>query len=157
MPKDNLGTVLKCPPKLWRHLHVILWAIVFLLQSRRVISEFPTSQIVFLLHIWYVARFGTIQKKTWKTSRRSILKLTLLHGCLSCFLNWTNGTKSLKASHIFFLTCLLSNKDKESTTGISWFLMKWWSKQFYNHSRPWCNTSSDVILLCSFWKHKKML
>ena len=34
-----------------------------------------------------------------------LLKVTLLHGCFSRFLNCTNGTKSWKASHIniFFL------------------------------------------------------
>ena len=28
-------------------------------------------------------------------------KVTLPHGCFSCFLNCTNGTKLCKASHIF--------------------------------------------------------
>ena len=28
------------------------------------------------------------------------VKVTLLHGCFSCFLNCTNGTKSRKASHM---------------------------------------------------------
>ena len=31
-----------------------------------------------------------------------VLKLTLLHGCFSCFLNCTNGTKSRIAPHIFY-------------------------------------------------------
>ena len=30
--------------------------------------------------------------------------ITLLHGCFSCFLNCTNGTKSRKASHIKNIT-----------------------------------------------------
>ena len=30
-----------------------------------------------------------------------LLKVKLLHGCFSCFLNSTNGAKSRKASHIF--------------------------------------------------------
>ena len=30
----------------------------------------------------------------------TLLKVTLLHGCFSRFLNYTNGTKSLKAPHI---------------------------------------------------------
>ena len=30
----------------------------------------------------------------------TLLKVTLLHGCFSCFLNCTNATKSRKASHI---------------------------------------------------------
>ena len=28
------------------------------------------------------------------------VKLTILHGCFSCFLNCTNGTKSCKAPHM---------------------------------------------------------
>ena len=30
----------------------------------------------------------------------TLLKVTLLHGCFSHFLNCTNGTKSYKASHM---------------------------------------------------------
>ena len=30
----------------------------------------------------------------------TLLKLTLLHGCFSCFLNCANGTKSRNASHM---------------------------------------------------------
>ena len=30
----------------------------------------------------------------------TLLKVTLLHGCFSRFINRTNGTKSRKASHI---------------------------------------------------------
>ena len=33
-----------------------------------------------------------------------LLKVSLLHGCLSRFLNCTNGTKSHKLSHNFFHT-----------------------------------------------------
>ena len=33
-----------------------------------------------------------------------LLKLTLLHGCCSRFLNWTNGTKSRNAPQIMMLT-----------------------------------------------------
>ena len=35
----------------------------------------------------------------------TLLKVTLLHGCFSRFLNCTNGTKSRKTSHIY-LACL---------------------------------------------------
>ena len=37
-----------------------------------------------------------------------ILKVTLLHGCFSCFLNCANGTKSSKASHIDLKEILIS-------------------------------------------------
>ena len=30
----------------------------------------------------------------------TLLKVTLLHGCFSRFLNWTHGTKSRKTSHV---------------------------------------------------------
>ena len=33
----------------------------------------------------------------------TLLKLKLLHGCFSRFLNWANGTKSRKASHLNLL------------------------------------------------------
>ena len=34
----------------------------------------------------------------------TLLKLTLLHGCFSCFLNCTNATKSRNASHVIFFS-----------------------------------------------------
>ena len=37
----------------------------------------------------------------------TLLKLTLLHGCFSLFLNYTNDTKSRKAPHkVFYLDFL---------------------------------------------------
>ena len=33
----------------------------------------------------------------------TLLKVTLLHRCFSCFLNCTNGTKSRKTSHINYV------------------------------------------------------
>ena len=39
-------------------------------------------------------------KKREKHLKNTLLKLTLLHGCLSHFLNCTNATKSRNASHI---------------------------------------------------------
>ena len=34
---------------------------------------------------------------------QALLKVTLLYGCFSSFLNCTNGTKSHKTSHIFYV------------------------------------------------------
>ena len=34
----------------------------------------------------------------------TLLKVTLLHGCFSCFLNCKNGTKSCNASIIFYIS-----------------------------------------------------
>ena len=72
---------------------------------------------------WCVTRFGTFCTilKTWKTLMEEcyfylscrlqpafLLKVTLLHGCFSRFLNCTNGTKSRKASHIMFQILLIT-------------------------------------------------
>ena len=48
---------------------------------------------------WNHQNFRGIEVNELVTS----LKVTFLHGCFSCFLNCTNGTKSLKASQIIFL------------------------------------------------------
>ena len=66
--------------------------------------------------MWCVARFGTfctnlknvknihggvlIFSKVAGLKPATLLKLTLLHGCVSRFLNYTNGTKSRNASHL---------------------------------------------------------
>ena len=58
-----------------------------------------------------LTRFGTIyiilqrEKHPWRSvnfrlKSATLLKITLLHGCFSCCLNCTNGTKSSNASHI---------------------------------------------------------
>ena len=49
-----------------------------------------------------VVRFGTIlyNLKNIKSTHGGVLKLTLLHGCFSYFLNCPNGTKSRNAPHI---------------------------------------------------------
>ena len=51
--------------------------LIFLLQNHRLCIKRSTESIVYM-----------------------IIKLTLLHGCFSYFLNCTNGTKSLNASNI---------------------------------------------------------
>ena len=40
----------------------------------------------------------------------TLLKVTLLHGCFSRFVNCTNDIKSFKTSHIF--ACLLDKEDQ---------------------------------------------
>ena len=49
-------------------------------------------------HKVYVARFGQLYNCRLKPA--TLLKLTLLHGCFSRFLNCTNGTKSCNAPHM---------------------------------------------------------
>ena len=41
-----------------------------------------------------------------------LLKVTLLHGCFSCFLNCKNDTKSCKASHMTYNTIYYTMKHK---------------------------------------------
>ena len=49
-------------------------------------------------------QFKKREKHPWKSITFSqpatLLKVTLLHGCFSHFLNCTNGTKSRNASHL---------------------------------------------------------
>ena len=44
-----------------------------------------------------------VQFKKRENVHGRVLKVTLLHGCFSLFLNGTNGSKSSKASHLFLL------------------------------------------------------
>ena len=58
--------------------------------------------------MWCFARFGTncTIQKTWKIPRlkpATLLKVSLLYGCFSRFLNCANGIKSRKASPINFV------------------------------------------------------
>ena len=55
------------------------------------------------------AQFKKREKHPWRSANfrkvagfkpATLLKLTLLHGCFSRFLNCTNGTKSRNASHL---------------------------------------------------------
>ena len=46
-------------------------------------------------------QFKNREKHPWRSVYFSkVLKVTLLHGCFSCFLNCANGTKSCNASHV---------------------------------------------------------
>ena len=44
-------------------------------------------------------QFKKHEKHSWR-SVKCLLKVTLLRGCFSCFLNCTNGTKLHNASHL---------------------------------------------------------
>ena len=54
--------------------------------------------VQFKKHEKHPLRSVTFSKVAGKPA--TLLKVTLLHGCFSCFLNCTNGTKSHKAFHI---------------------------------------------------------
>ena len=51
--------------------------------------------------MWCVARFGIICTILKNLKPATLLKVTLLHGYFSRFLNCTNGTKSRNASHLW--------------------------------------------------------
>ena len=65
----------------------------------------PNRTTHHIFYMWYFAPFAAIctVQKTWKASLfqpATLIKVTLLDGCFSRFLNCTNGTKSRKASYI---------------------------------------------------------
>ena len=78
------------------------------------------------------ARFGTICTILKKPA--TLLKITLLHGCFSRFLNCTNGTKSYKAS---YLECRWSSSSFKRI-------------EYYNEIAlpPFYNTSNPFNLTC---------
>ena len=51
---------------------------------------------------------GTLLKRDSNTEPAILLKVALLNGCFSSFLNCTNGTKSRKALHIIILKTMKS-------------------------------------------------
>ena len=53
-----------------------------------------------LYAIWYHLHYLKYVKNT---HGGVLLKVTLLHGCFSCFLNCTNGAKSRKVPHMMDL------------------------------------------------------
>ena len=55
-------------------------------------------------------QFKKREKHPWR-SVTQLLKVTLLHGCFSCFLNCTNGTKSRRAPHIWFLRIMQTSTE----------------------------------------------
>ena len=55
-------------------------------------------------HPWRSVNFSKISLKP-----ATLLKLALLHGCFSRFLNCTNGTKSRSASQLLAFTDVLKN------------------------------------------------
>ena len=85
----------------WRTVYYMFSNLCDSTSSLPIITEMGKYEIYF----WWIARFViicTIQKK-WKTSYpATLLKVTHLHGCISRFLNCTNGTKSRNASHMLW-------------------------------------------------------
>ena len=48
-------------------------------------------------------QFKKPEKHPWRSVPATLLKLALLHGCFSRFLNSTNGSKLRNASHLLYL------------------------------------------------------
>ena len=79
-------------------------------------------------------QFKKREKHPWR-SLTFRLKLTLLHGCCSRFLNCINGTKPRKASHLIndehiFLTLTVLPFSEVIS---KYYLIKW----SYDHMTPW--------------------
>ena len=79
-------------------------------------------------------QFKKREKHPWR-SLTFRLKLTLLHGCCSRFLNCINGTKSGKASHLINdeHNCLILTVLPFSEVFSKYYLIKW----SYDHMMPW--------------------
>ena len=61
----------------------------------------------FKLYKWYqIAQRITYMYYTYIFESATLLKVTLLHGCFSRFLNCTNGTKLHNASHMKMSKCV---------------------------------------------------
>ena len=58
-------------------------------------------EYVMLCAIWCYLYNSKNVKNTYELKPATLLKLTLLHGCFSRFLNYTNGTK--RATHLIYL------------------------------------------------------
>ena len=61
------------------------------------------KQMWCVAQIWYKLHYLKKVKNNHERVLLLVLKLTLLHGCFSRFLNCKNGTKSRKASQMVFL------------------------------------------------------
>ena len=65
------------------------------------------SMLLYMRHLrdlvlFNFGQFKKLEKRPWRSDTFktvTLLKVTFLHGCFSCFLNFTNGTKLRKASH----------------------------------------------------------
>ena len=108
---EALGQVFSC--EFWeifkntfftRHLRST--AIAFFVWYRQTsVSFFVLYLFAMLCAIWY---HSYDSKNVWRSVNLQVstspLKVTLLHGCFSHFLNCANGTKLRKASHFFIPT-----------------------------------------------------
>ena len=76
---------------------------------KRILRQSRYSKCGALRDLVPFVQFKKREKNPWRSvtfSKVAGLKVTLLHGCFSCFLNCTHGTKSCNAPQIrnYFLT-----------------------------------------------------
>ena len=79
--------------------------------SKSYILSQSLSQSKMLCAIWYHLYNlknvkSTYEKVLFKVAACNLLKVTLLQGCFSGFLNCTNSTNSRKSSHMFYIHTL---------------------------------------------------
>ena len=116
-----------------------------------------------LCAIWY--HFYNL-KKTWKTpmeeSYFELLKLTLLHGCFSRFLNCANGTKSQRASQIHIvglwkhIELKIANEKRPYVLRylpISWWKNNYCSMQVEYFSPRFLGKCDQVHSFLRIWLH----
>ena len=73
------------------HIHICLYIFIYYVNIFYIFIFFYINTYVFM---WCVAH------NALRLQPATLLKVTLLHGCFSRFLNCTNGTKSRNASHM---------------------------------------------------------
>ena len=107
--KDLSQTILPpiMPINFFIYSRIPWWILIklFSLSTKFPLANFKikikVAQNLWFIHFWCVARFGSFKLAT-------LLKLILLHGCFSRFLNCTNGTKLRNAPHLRFMGSLLT-------------------------------------------------
>ena len=72
--------------------------VIRIVRQKDELHTFKQNVYVMRYAIWYYLYNLKRKKHPWRNA--TLLKVTLLHGCFSHFLNCTNGTKSRNASHI---------------------------------------------------------
>ena len=105
---------------------------------------------------WHPDLIPFVQFKKREKHPLEILKVTLLHGCFLRFLNWTNGTKSHKISHMkIYLECGKLYYPLSSTKWW-WFVTKscifWSIYKVRTHIVPCDVTIPVAVDLWSYWE-----
>ena len=91
---------------------------------------------------YFEVSIGLANVESCAAQPATLLKLTLLHGCFSRFLNCTNGTKSRNASHV---SCQI-NWEKDNISGIKFYEygILYFSPLSANPTK-WSNTLKQLV------------